>query len=75
MSRGNRRRPLIQRLVRRVPLRAVMTQAPLIVMSALCATGCLIALLSGFLAVAFVLGTAAAAGLTLQLRQQDDLPT
>ncbi len=73
----NRRRPLFQRLVRKVtqqaPLKAIITPSPLSIMSAFNVLGCLVALLSGFLAVASVLGSAAVACLAIQFRKQTDL--
>lgn len=73
----NRRRPWHQRIIRKVtrhvPLNVVMTPSPLSIMSAFNVLGCLVALLSGFLAVASVLGIAAVACLAIQLRKQTDL--
>lgn len=74
----NRRRPwherLVRSLTRHAPVRAIMVPSPLSLMSAVTLLGCFIALLSGVLAVAFVLAATSAGGLACQLRQHDDLP-
>lgn len=75
----NRRRPWHQRFVRRVtrhsPVRAIMTPTPLSLMSAATLLGCFIALLSGLLAVAFLLAATSAGGLACQLRKRHALTT
>lgn len=73
----NRRRPwpqrLIRKLTRQAPVRAVLTPSPLSILSAFNLLGGLGALLSGFLAVALVLTSAAVACMACQLRRQTDL--
>ena len=75
----NRRRPLFQRLVRKVtqqaPLKAIITPSPLSLMSAFTLLGSLIALLSGIFAVALVLATASAGSVACLFRQQSNLPS
>ena len=68
----NRRRPF-RKLTRQAPVRAVFTPSPLSITSALNVVGGLVAMLSGFLAVALVLTSAAVGCLACQLRRQTDL--
>ncbi len=70
----NRRRPWHQRLVRKmtghVPLQQAMKPSPLSLFFAFNLFGSLIAFLSGFFAVAFVLAIASAGAAFCLLRQQ-----
>jgi hypothetical protein len=75
----NRRRPWPQRLVRKVTrhdlLKVVMPPSPLSILFGFNVLGSIIALLSGFPAVASVLGIAAFGCLACQLRKQTILST
>ena len=70
----NRRRPWHQRLfrfaTRHAPIRAAMRPSPLVIMSVFNLIGCLVALLSGFLAIALVLFASGFGGFICQIRQQ-----
>ena len=70
----NRRRPWHHRLLRfatrHAPIRAAMRPAPLVIMSVFNLFGCVVALLTGFLAIALVLVASGLGGFICQIRQQ-----